>query len=119
MIGRLFKFHGGVKPDAHKHESAGVAIARAPLPSRLVVPLRQSTRASARCIVEIGQKVAHEDIVRMRNRHGEVEWPDGTNAVSPAPWQRSMRQCVQAAHPRHHKHWAGATGVVSDQATEH
>ena len=57
MIGRLFKFHGGVKPDAHKHESAGVAIARAPLPSRLVVPLRQSTRASARCIVEIGQKV--------------------------------------------------------------
>ena len=57
MIGRLFKFHGGIKPDAHKHESASVAIERAPLPSRLVVPLRQSTRASARCIVEVGQKV--------------------------------------------------------------
>ena len=57
MIARLFKFHGGVKPDAHKHESAGVPIQRAPLPSRLVVPLRQSTRASARCILEVGQKV--------------------------------------------------------------
>ncbi len=57
MIARLFKFHGGVKPDAHKHESASVPIRQAPLPSRLVVPLRQSTRATASCIVEIGQKV--------------------------------------------------------------
>ena len=29
MIGRLFKFHGGVKPDAHKDESAGAAIRKA------------------------------------------------------------------------------------------
>ncbi|MDD3674394.1 electron transport complex subunit RsxC [Thauera propionica] len=57
MITRLFKFHGGIKPDAHKHESAGAPIRRAPLPSRLIVPLRQSTRATARCIVEVGQKV--------------------------------------------------------------
>ena len=57
MITRLFKFHGGIKPDAHKHESAGAPIQRAPLPSRLIVPLRQSTRATARCIVEVGQQV--------------------------------------------------------------
>ena len=42
MIGRLFKFHGGIKPNAHKNESAGPAIQRAPLPARLVVPLRQA-----------------------------------------------------------------------------
>ena len=57
MIGRLFKFHGGIKPDAHKNESAGPAIQRAPLPARLVVPLRQSPRAAATCIVEVGQQV--------------------------------------------------------------
>lgn len=57
MIGRLFKFRGGIKPDAHKNESAGAPINRAPLPSRLVVPLRQSARASAGCIVEVGQRV--------------------------------------------------------------
>ncbi|MFU2488743.1 electron transport complex subunit RsxC [Thauera sp. WH-1] len=57
MIGRLFKFHGGIKPAAHKDESANAPIRRAPLPSRLIVPLRQSTRATAGCIVEVGQKV--------------------------------------------------------------
>ena len=57
MIGKLFSFHGGVKLDAHKSESALAPIECAPLPSRLVVPLRQSTRATARCIVEVGQKV--------------------------------------------------------------
>jgi electron transport complex protein RnfC len=57
MIGRLFGFRGGIKPDAHKNESADAAIRRAPLPGRLVVPLRQSTRATARCSVQPGQKV--------------------------------------------------------------
>ena len=61
MIGRLFKFHGGIKPDAHKNESAGPAIQRAPLPARLVVPLRQSPRAAATCIVEVGQQVKEGD----------------------------------------------------------
>jgi len=57
MITRLFKFHGGIKPDAHKHESASAPIRPPVLPSKLVVPLRQSTRATARCSVEVGQKV--------------------------------------------------------------
>ena len=77
MIGRLFKFHGGIKPDAHKHESASVAIERAPLPSRLIVPLRQSTRASARCIVEVGQKVLRGQ------RIGEPEGMLGTAVHAP------------------------------------
>ena len=42
MIASLFSFKGGVKPAAHKDESAQAPIAQAPLPHRLVVPLRQS-----------------------------------------------------------------------------
>jgi electron transport complex protein RnfC len=57
MIKRLFRFHGGVKPESHKDESAGVPIRPAPLPKRLIVPLRQNARASARCLVERGQRV--------------------------------------------------------------
>ncbi len=57
MIAGLFKFHGGIKPDTHKNESANAPIRRALLPERLIVPLRQSARTTARCIVETGQKV--------------------------------------------------------------
>lgn len=57
MISRLFSFRGGIKPDAHKNESAEQSIQRAPLPAALVVPLRQSTRATARCVVSVGDKV--------------------------------------------------------------
>ncbi len=86
MIARLFKFHGGVKPDAHKHESAGEPIQRAPLPSRLVVPLRQSTRASARCILEVGQKVLKGQ------RIGDPEGMLGTAVHAPTfPMARPTR----------------------------
>ncbi len=57
MIARLFSFHGGIKPDAHKNESAGSPIRPAPLPARLVIPLRQSARATSECLVVPGQKV--------------------------------------------------------------
>lgn len=77
MIGRLFKFHGGIKPDPHKNESAGPAIQRAPLPARLVVPLRQSPRATARCVVQIGQQVLKGE------RIGEAEGFLGTAVHAP------------------------------------
>lgn len=57
MIAGLFKFNGGVKPDTHKNESAQTPIRTAPMPARLFVPLRQSARTTARCIVQPGQKV--------------------------------------------------------------
>jgi len=53
----LFSFRGGVKPASHKTESADCAIRPAPLPRRLVVPLRQSAGAAAQCLVEVGQHV--------------------------------------------------------------
>lgn len=77
MIGRLFGFRGGVKPDAHKQASAGSPIRPAPLPSRLVVPLRQSPRATARAIVAPGQRVLKGE------RIGEAEGSFGTAVHAP------------------------------------
>jgi len=73
MIARLFNFRGGVKPESHKNESSAAPIVKAPLPPRLVIPLRQSIRSTARCLVEPGQKV-------LKGEHiGEGEGPLGTS----------------------------------------
>lgn len=57
MIASLFSFKGGVKPAAHKDESAQAPIAQAPLPHRLVVPLRQSAGGAPLPLVKAGQRV--------------------------------------------------------------
>ncbi len=57
MLATLFKFKGGVKPASHKDESTLAPIARAPLPPRLVVPLRQSAGGTPQPLVTAGQKV--------------------------------------------------------------
>lgn len=77
MIGRLFNFNGGVKPETHKTESANSPIRQAPLPARLVVPLRQNTRGVSRCIVEVGQHVLKGQ------RIGEAEGVLGSAAHAP------------------------------------
>ncbi len=63
MIPKLFTFKGGVKPASHKDESADAPIRVAPLPSRLIIPLRQSARAVARCVVEPGQAVLKGEVI--------------------------------------------------------
>lgn len=77
MIRRLFNFNGGVKPASHKTESAGTPIRPAPLPKRLVVPLRQNARTSARCRVEAGQHVLKGE------RIGDAEGALGTAVHAP------------------------------------
>ena len=77
MIKRLFNFHGGIKPASHKSESANAPIRPAPLPHRLIVPLRQNARASARCIVETGERVLKGQ------RIGEAEGTLGTAVHAP------------------------------------
>ncbi|NMG76039.1 electron transport complex subunit RsxC [Aromatoleum diolicum] len=73
MIARLFNFRGGVKPVSHKNESSATPIVKAPLPPRLVIPLRQSIRSTARCLVQPGQRV-------LKGEHiGEGEGPLGTS----------------------------------------
>ena len=63
MMAKPFSFKGGVKPASHKDESANVPIRTAPLPSKLVIPLRQSARAMARCLVQPGQIVLKGEMI--------------------------------------------------------
>ena len=63
MISQLFNFKGGVKPASHKDESATAPIRIAPLPSHLIIPLRQSARAMARCLVQPGQAVRKGEMI--------------------------------------------------------
>jgi len=77
MISQLFKFNGGVKPDTHKDESAREPIRSVPLPEQLAVPLRNNTRAIARCTVEPGQRVLKGQ------RIGEAEGVLGTACHAP------------------------------------
>lgn len=53
----LHKFHGGVHPPEHKTESSRLPIAAAPLPQRLIVPLRQHIGNPATAIVKVGDPV--------------------------------------------------------------
>ena len=63
MIAKLFSFNGGVKPASHKDESATAPIRVAPLPPHLILPLRQSARAMARCLVQPGQTVLKGEMI--------------------------------------------------------
>ncbi len=93
MIARLFNFRGGVKPDAHKNESANTPIQAAPMPTRLIVPLRQSTRATARCIVSPGQHVLKGE------RIGEAEGTLGTAVHAPTSGTVAEFGLYPLAHP--------------------
>jgi electron transport complex protein RnfC len=56
-MGKLFDFHGGVKPQTHKAQSTREAIAVASLPSQMVVPLHQSIGGTPRPLVQAGERV--------------------------------------------------------------
>lgn len=57
MSRELFKFKGGVHPPEHKAESTSRPIHAAPLPKKLVIPLRQHIGNPAKPVVEIGERV--------------------------------------------------------------
>jgi electron transport complex protein RnfC len=57
MSRELFKFKGGVHPPEHKTESNGRPIHAAPLPKKLVIPLRQHIGQAAKPVVEVGERV--------------------------------------------------------------
>lgn len=54
---QLFKFRGGIKPASNKEMSSSAAIAKAPLPARLYLPLRVSARTLAQPLVALGERV--------------------------------------------------------------
>ena len=57
MSRELFKFKGGVHPPEHKTESTSRPIHAAPLPKKLVIPLRQHIGNPAKPVVEVGERV--------------------------------------------------------------
>ncbi len=57
MSRELHKFKGGVHPPEHKAESNGRPIHAAPLPRKLVIPLRQHIGNPAKPVVEVGERV--------------------------------------------------------------
>ena len=57
MLRKLFKFHGGVKPQTNKAPSTPAPIAPVPLPDRLVIPLHQAVGGHPRPLVQPGDRV--------------------------------------------------------------
>jgi len=57
MNRELFKFKGGVHPPEHKAESNSRPIHAAPLPRKLVIPLRQHIGSPAKPVVSVGDRV--------------------------------------------------------------
>ena len=66
---KLHHFHGGIHPPGNKLQSTRTGIERAPLPSKLVVPLHQHAGESAKPVVHAGDHVLKGQLIGM---------PDGT-----------------------------------------
>jgi Na+-translocating ferredoxin:NAD+ oxidoreductase subunit C len=54
---KLHAFHGGIHPAEHKLESSAQPSMRAPLPQRLVLPLKQHIGNAAKALVQAGDQV--------------------------------------------------------------
>lgn len=65
----LHQFHGGIHPPTNKSQSNRTPIARAPLPSKLVIPLHQHVGNSAKPVVEVGQRVLKGQLIGRPEGH--------------------------------------------------
>ena len=102
MLMNLFKFQGGVKPPSNKTQSVGLPITRAPMPSRLVVPLHQSIGGTPRPVVQAGDKVLKGQLI------GEADgW---ISAAIHAPTSGTVVEV--AMHVQPHPSGLGALCVV-------
>lgn len=63
MIKKLFRFHGGVHPNPSKTEQSSLPIRVAPIPSRVILPLRQHAGAMAKPMVQVGDKVLRGHLI--------------------------------------------------------
>jgi len=63
MLQQLFKFKGGVKPQANKAPSVQQPIGQAPLPARLIVPLHQSIGGTPNPLVVVGDQVLKGQLI--------------------------------------------------------
>jgi len=63
MSRELFTFKGGVHPPEHKSESNTRPVHAAPLPRKLVIPLRQHIGNPAKPVVEVGERVLKGQLI--------------------------------------------------------
>jgi electron transport complex protein RnfC len=59
----LYTFHGGIHPPSNKTQSTRLAIAHAPLPSRLIVPFHQHAGEAAKPVVQAGDHVLKGQLI--------------------------------------------------------
>jgi electron transport complex protein RnfC len=62
-LGKLWRFHGGLRLDGHGAESTRQAVRPAALPPRLIVPLQQHIGGAAKIIVQLGQRVGKGQVL--------------------------------------------------------
>ncbi|MGA7594343.1 MAG: electron transport complex subunit RsxC [Gallionella sp.] len=62
---KLHHFHGGIHPPSNKEQSTRTAIAHAPLPAKLIVPLHQHAGEAAKPIVQVGDHVLKGQLIGM------------------------------------------------------
>ena len=63
MSRELFSFKGGVHPPDHKAESNTRPVHAAPLPRKLVIPLRQHIGNPAKPVVQVGERVLKGQLI--------------------------------------------------------
>jgi electron transport complex protein RnfC len=63
MSRELFRFKGGVHPPGHKAASNARPVHAAPLPRKLVIPLRQHIGNPAKPVVEVGDRVLRGQLI--------------------------------------------------------
>ncbi len=62
---KLYHFHGGIHPPSNKTQSTRTAIAHAPLPAKLIVPLHQHVGETAKPVVQAGDHVLKGQLIGM------------------------------------------------------
>ena len=93
MLQQLFRFKGGVKPQTNKSPSLSLPIARAPLPSRLIVPLHQSIGGTPNPLVSAGDKV-----LKGQKIGGADAWISSAVHAPTSGTVLAVEECL-AAHP--------------------
>ncbi len=73
LLNRLWRFNGGVQPDAHKAESLQTPIQPLRVPPRLQVPLRQHIGADNKSQIQPGQSVLKGQVLAVA--HGTISAP--------------------------------------------
>jgi electron transport complex protein RnfC len=105
MLATLFKFRGGVKPDAHKDESTRTPIAaRAAAGSRLVVPLRQSAGGTPLALVGPGRRCSRASA----SARPRATSPPPCTPPPRAPCWRSSRACCRTLRACRRPAWSSS-----------